>query len=77
MHPLTEAVNKSYQNKHLIHSANQIVDESFTVSKSTSLNEWVGLLTLSRQSGGVAELEGPEEVGRLLEVRSNSDNFVY
>jgi hypothetical protein len=54
---------------------NQVVDEVFTVTSITTFNE-VEELTLLPHVVGVGELEGPEEVGGLLEVRTNGSNFV-
>jgi 2-succinyl-5-enolpyruvyl-6-hydroxy-3-cyclohexene-1-carboxylate synthase len=54
---------------------NQVVDESFTVTGITTFNI-VEELTLSPHVVRVGELEGPEEVGGFLEVRTNSRDFV-
>ena len=54
---------------------NQVVDESFTVTGITTFNI-VEELTFSPHVVGVGELEGPEEVGGFLEVRTNSGDLV-
>jgi len=54
---------------------NKVVDVVFTVTGFTVLNEVVSLLTLETTSW-VRELEGPEEVVGLLEVWTNSVDFV-
>jgi len=54
---------------------NQVVDESFTVTGITTFNV-VEELALSPHVVGVGELEGPEEVGGFLEVRTNSSNLM-
>jgi len=59
----------------LVHLADEGVDVLLTVAKVTTLDE-VAELARAEATGGVAELEGPEEVGSLLEVGANSDDLV-
>jgi hypothetical protein len=54
---------------------NQVVDELFTVTSITTFNI-VEELTFSPHVVRVGELEGPEEVGGFLEVRTNGSDFV-
>ena len=55
----------------LVHSLDQLVDEGLAVAVVTSLNVMPCLLPVA--SACVAQLEWPEEVACLLEVRANSD----
>ena len=57
-----------------VHSPNQPVDQHLPVAMITSLNKVPGLLPVAPQ--GAAELEGPEEIVRLLEVRPHSVDLV-
>ena len=59
----------------LVHGLNQVVDKVFTVTSVTTFNE-VEELTFLPHVVGVGKLEGPEEVGSFLEVRTNGGNFV-
>jgi hypothetical protein len=59
----------------LVHLANKVVDEELTVSKVTALDEVLELAGAETTSGG-RELEGPEEVGGLLEVGADSVDLV-
>lgn len=59
----------------LVHLANKGVDGILTVAKVTTLNEVLELAGAEATSGG-RELEGPEEVGSLLEVGANSEDLV-
>ncbi len=63
-----------YFSPRLNHASEQIVDVLFTVAEVTTLSEVVGLLLPAAVR--VVELEGPEEVGRLLEVRADGENLV-
>ena len=58
----------------LVHSLDQSVDEGLAVAVVTSLNVVPCLLSVA--SACVAQLERPQEVVCLLEVRANSDNLV-
>ena len=51
------------------HALQQLVDFVLTVSVVAALHKVVGLLVEAAHR--VAELEGPQEVGDLLEVRAN------
>jgi hypothetical protein len=53
----------------------QVVDEVFTVTGSTTLDEVVEL-ALGPHVVGVGELEGPQEVVSFTEVRTNGSDFV-
>jgi hypothetical protein len=55
--------------------ANKVVDEGLTVSKITALDEVLELAGAETTSGG-RELEGPQEVGGLLEVGADSVDLV-
>jgi len=59
----------------LIHLLDKLVDELFPVAKVTALNEVLELARLETTSW-VRELEWPQEVGSLLEVGTNSVDFV-
>jgi hypothetical protein len=59
----------------LVHSSNQLVDEVFTVTGVTTLDE-VQELSRLESTSGVAQLDGPEEVVGSLEVRANSEELV-
>jgi hypothetical protein len=61
--------------KSLVHLADEVVDEVLTVTEVSSLNEVLELAG-AESSGGGGELEGPEEVGGLLEVGSNGEDLV-
>lgn len=58
----------------LVHSSDQSVDLVFSVSRVTAIVEvsYDG----SEATGGVVQLEGPEESAGFLEVRSDSHNLV-
>lgn len=60
---------------HLVHLANKIVDEVLPVTKITTLDEVLELAGTETTSGG-GKLEGPEEVGGLLEVGANGVDLV-
>ena len=59
----------------LVHLPNESIDVLFPVAQVTTLDE---MLELARPeaTSGVAELERPEEVARLLEVGSDGVNLV-
>jgi len=59
----------------LVHLSDESVDLVLTVSEVTSLNE-VTEFSGTETTGWVAELEWPEEVGGLLEVGTDSEDFV-
>ena len=65
----------SYRNADLVHLANQVVDLQLAVTRVTALDEVQGLLG-RETTGGVGQLEGPQEVGGLLEVGSDGVNLV-
>ena len=60
---------------HLVHLAHKVVDEVLPVTKITTLDEVLELAGTETTSGG-GELEGPEEVGGLLEVGANGVDLV-
>lgn len=59
----------------LVHLADEVVDEVLPVTEVTALNEVLELAGTEATSGG-RELEGPEEVGGLLEVGANGVDLV-
>ena len=59
----------------LVHAAHKSVDSLLAVAKITALNKVLELARLEA-TRGVAELEGPQEVGRLLEVGADRDDLV-
>merc|ERR1719300_1678477 len=58
----------------LNHFLQKVIDLVFSASEVSTLDEMVGLLSPS--SGRVVQLEGPQEVGGVLEVGSNSEDLV-
>lgn len=60
----------------LVHGLNQFVDEFFTVTERTTLDEVLELSWNTPTTGWVGQLEWPQEVVSLLEVWTNSDDFV-
>lgn len=64
----------SYQHPS-VHLPDELVDVAFPVTEVTALNE---MLELARPpaTSGVGELEGPQEVGGLLEVGARGGNLV-
>jgi len=65
----------SYRNADLVHLANQVVDLQLAVTRVTALDEVQGLLG-RETTGGVGQLEGPQEVGGLLEVGTDGVDLV-
>jgi hypothetical protein len=59
----------------LVHASNELVDELLSVTKVTTLDE-VLELPWAETTSGRGQLEGPEEVAGLLEVRANSVDLV-
>jgi hypothetical protein len=59
----------------LVHLADEGVDSLLTVAKVTTLDEVLELAG-TEATGRVAELEGPQEVGGLLEVGANGEDLV-
>lgn len=59
----------------LVHLADESVDVLLTVAKVTTLNEVLELAGVEA-TVGVGQLEGPQEVGGLLEVGANSVDLV-
>lgn len=62
--------------KSLVHDLNQLVNVLLTVTESTALNEVLELSGNAPSASRVGELERPEEVVSLLEVRANSEDLV-
>lgn len=60
----------------LVHLADKLVDVVFPITKVTTLHV-VLELPCPPSTGGVRELEWPEEVGGLLEVGAGGDDLVY
>jgi len=58
----------------LNHFRQERVDEVLPASEVTALDKVVGLL--AEATGGSVQLEGPQEVGGVLEVGSNGDDLV-
>ncbi len=58
----------------LVHSSDEPIDQHLPVPMISTLNEMPRLLP--EASASVAELEGPEEVVGLLEVRSHGEHLV-
>lgn len=63
------------EKKLLVHLANEGVDVVLAVTSVTTLNEVVELARVET-TVGVGELEGPEEVGSLLEVGADGVDLV-
>jgi len=59
----------------LVHLADEVVDELLTVAKITTLDEVLELAG-TEATGGVGQLEGPEEVAGLLEVGADGVDLV-
>ena len=59
----------------LIHLADEVVDELLAITQITTLDE-VFELACAETAGGRREFEGPQEVGRLLKVGTNSEDLV-
>ena len=67
--------DKRLLNTHLIHLSNEVVDVSFPITKVTTLYVMLKL-SCPPTTSGIGKLEGPKEVGGLLEVWTHSYNFV-
>lgn len=65
----------SHSNANLVHLADETVDGILTVAKVTTLDEVLELAGTEATSG-VGELEGPQEVGDLLEVGADRVDLV-
>ena len=63
-------------NTNLVHLADELVDVRLPVTEVTALDE-VLELACPPAARGVGELEGPEEVRRLLEVGAGGEDLVY
>jgi hypothetical protein len=72
---MTERKPETTQAAFLVHLPNQGVDVLLPVAKVTTLNEVLELAG-AEAAVGVAKLEGPEEVGGLLEVGADSHDLV-
>jgi len=59
----------------LVHLPDELVDVLLPVAQVTTLDE-VLELPGAEAAGGIAELEGPKEVGGLLEVGADGVNLV-
>lgn len=60
----------------LVHGLDQLVDEFFTVTERTTLDEVLELSWDTPTTRWVRQLEWPQEVVSLLEVRTDSNDFV-
>jgi hypothetical protein len=72
---LTDPLEAVFRDNPLVHLADEGVDSLLAVTKVTTLDEVLELAGAETTSG-VGELEGPEEVGGLLEVGANSEDLV-
>jgi hypothetical protein len=72
---LTDPLEAVFRDNPLVHLADEGVDSLLAVTKVTTLDEVLELAGTETTSG-VGELEGPEEVGGLLEVGANSVDLV-
>ena len=63
-------------NTNLVHLADELVDVRLPVTEVTAMDE-VLELACPPAARGVGELEGPEEVRRLLEVGAGGEDLVY
>jgi len=71
----TEVCKKNHMiSDNLDHQPEESVDLVLPVAEVTTLNKVVGLLSPS--TGGVVQLEGPQEVRGILEVGANSQDLV-
>lgn len=70
----TYSDSENNHNGNLDHFLQEVIDLVFSISKVSTLNKVVGLLSPS--SGWVVELEWPQEVGGILEVGSNRQDLV-
>ncbi len=66
---------QDHQANLLVHLPDESVDVLLTVAKVTALNEVLELAG-AEAAVGVAELEGPQEVGGLLEVGADGQDLV-
>lgn len=73
--PLPKPVKPIFVLIDLVHLADETVDGLLTVAKVTTLNEVLELAG-AEATVGVAELEGPQEVGGLLEVGANGEDLM-
>lgn len=78
--PILSAANSPIKSTYLItsilvHLADESVDGLLAVAKVTTLDEVLELAG-AEATGGVAELEGPQEVGCLLEVGADGEDLV-
>ena len=60
----------------LVHGLNQFVDEFFTVTERTTLDKVLELSWDTPTTRWVGQLEWPQEVVSLLEVWTDSDDFM-
>lgn len=73
--PLPKSVKPIFVLIDLVHLSDETVDGLLAVAKVTALNEVLELAG-TEATVGVAELEGPQEVGGLLEVGANGEDLV-
>ena len=73
--PSISPANQLRRWKRLVHLPDEGVDVLLTVTKVTTLDVVLELASAEATSG-VGELEGPEEVGGLLEVGAGGDDLV-
>lgn len=66
---------KAQIDHNLVHLADEVVDELLAITKISTLNEVLELAD-AESTGGGGQLEGPQEVGSLLEVGTNGEDLV-
>lgn len=66
---------KKKEETRLVHAANQSIDVLLSVTSVTSFHK-VSELCVCKATIGIRQLKGPKELIGLLEVRSNSVDFV-
>ncbi len=73
---LVKKIINAFQLHNLVHGLNQLVDELFTVTESTTLDKVLELSWNTPTTRWVRQLEWPQEVVSLLEVWTDGDDFV-
>ena len=76
MHHRLSHTDRLNDNSSLVHLANKLVDVTLTVTMITTL-DIMEELPRAPAAGRIGELEWPEEVGSLLEVRTGGEDLVY
>lgn len=73
---LVKKIINAFQLHNLVHGLDQLVDELFTVTESTTLDKVLELSWNTPTTRWVRQLEWPQEVVSLLEVWTDGDDFV-